>query len=150
MGWRAVLRGWLALPVGQGQGAGGRKCCGLQLSPRERSLKVKGSGLGVRGMKEGFFSHFSHADLTSGRATWPHGTEPRFLHQHDGFIHPPNLCELPPCTKCGTEMKMIQMGGRRLPRWLSGKESSCHCRRHGLNPWSGKIPHATEQLLKTT
>jgi len=30
-----------------------------------------------------------------------------------------------------------------LPRWLSGKGSSCHCwryRRHGFSPWVGKIP----------
>ena len=24
--------------------------------------------------------------------------------------------------------------------WLSGKESSCRCRRHGLDPWVGKVP----------
>ena len=30
--------------------------------------------------------------------------------------------------------------------WLSGKESTCQCRRHGFNPWSGTIPHAVEQL----
>ena len=27
-----------------------------------------------------------------------------------------------------------------LPWWLSGKEPTCWCRRHGLNPWVGKIP----------
>ena len=30
-----------------------------------------------------------------------------------------------------------------LPRWLSGKESACQCRRcnrHGFNPWVGIIP----------
>ena len=26
-----------------------------------------------------------------------------------------------------------------LPGWLSGKESTCQCRRHGFNPWVGKI-----------
>ena len=26
-----------------------------------------------------------------------------------------------------------------LPRWLSGKESSCQCRRLGFDPWVGKI-----------
>ena len=26
-----------------------------------------------------------------------------------------------------------------LPWWLSGKESACQCRRHGFNPWVGKI-----------
>ena len=33
-----------------------------------------------------------------------------------------------------------------LSRWLSGKESTCQSRRHGFDPWSGKIPHAVEQL----
>ena len=33
-----------------------------------------------------------------------------------------------------------------LPWWLSDKEPSCQCRRHGFDPWSGKIPHVTEQL----
>ena len=27
-----------------------------------------------------------------------------------------------------------------LPWWLSGKESTCHCRRRGFDPWVGKIP----------
>ena len=31
----------------------------------------------------------------------------------------------------------------RLSQWSSGKESACLCRRHGFDPWSGKIPHAT-------
>ncbi|XP_060013777.1 parathyroid hormone isoform X3 [Lagenorhynchus albirostris] len=33
-----------------------------------------------------------------------------------------------------------------LPRWCSGWESACQCRRHGFEPWSGRIPHAAEQL----
>ena len=33
-----------------------------------------------------------------------------------------------------------------LPWWLSGKESACQCWRHGFDPWSGRIPQATEQL----
>ena len=33
-----------------------------------------------------------------------------------------------------------------LPWWCSGWESACQCRGHGFDPWSGKIPHATEQL----
>ena len=27
-----------------------------------------------------------------------------------------------------------------LPWWLSGKESTCQCRRHGFDPWIEKIP----------
>ena len=33
-----------------------------------------------------------------------------------------------------------------LPRWLRGQAFACHCRRHGLYPWSRKIPHAGEHL----
>ena len=33
-----------------------------------------------------------------------------------------------------------------LPWWRSGWESACQCRGHGFEPWSGKIPHAVEQL----
>ena len=33
-----------------------------------------------------------------------------------------------------------------LPWWRSGWESACQCRGHGFEPWSGRIPHATEQL----
>ena len=29
---------------------------------------------------------------------------------------------------------------RGLPWWLSGKESTCECRRHGFDPWVRKIP----------
>ena len=38
----------------------------------------------------------------------------------------------------------------RLPWWLSGKESTCQCKRHRFNPSSGKIPHAAEQLSLCT
>ena len=33
-----------------------------------------------------------------------------------------------------------------LPWWRSGWGSACQCRGHGFETWSGKIPHATEQL----
>ena len=33
-----------------------------------------------------------------------------------------------------------------LSRWFSGWESTCQCRGYGFDPWSGKIPHAVEQL----
>ena len=36
------------------------------------------------------------------------------------------------------------LGG--LPWWRSGWESACQCRGHRFEPWSGKIPHAAEQL----
>ena len=42
------------------------------------------------------------------------------------------------------EIKSYGAGG--LPWWRSGWESACQCRGHGFEPWSGKIPHAAEQL----
>ena len=33
-----------------------------------------------------------------------------------------------------------------LPWWRSDWESACQCRGHGFEPWSGRIPHAVEQL----
>ena len=36
-----------------------------------------------------------------------------------------------------------------FPRWSSGKESSCQCRGHRLDPRSSKIPHAEGQLRRT-
>ena len=35
---------------------------------------------------------------------------------------------------------------RGLPWWRSGWESACQCRGHGFEPWSGRIPHAAEQV----
>ena len=37
-----------------------------------------------------------------------------------------------------------------LAWWLSGKEPTCQHRRHGYDPWSGKIPQATQQLSPRT
>ena len=39
----------------------------------------------------------------------------------------------------------ISQGSPRLPRWLSGKESSCQCRRCRFDPWVGKIPWRRKQ-----
>ena len=33
-----------------------------------------------------------------------------------------------------------------LPWWRSSWESACQCRGRGHEPWSGRIPHAAEQL----
>ena len=57
-----------------------------------------------------------------------------------------------PRNKC-THLWSINLRQRRqdyiqwgLPWWHSGWESACQRRGHGFEPWSGKIPHATEQL----
>ena len=42
---------------------------------------------------------------------------------------------------------MLSLKRRRgLPWWYSGWESACQCRGHGFEPWSGRFPHAAEQL----
>ena len=46
------------------------------------------------------------------------------------------------------ELATERLGG--LPWWLSGQESACQCRRHKLNPWSGNIPHAADELSPCT
>ena len=42
--------------------------------------------------------------------------------------------------------KLVKKRIKGFPWWRSGWESACQCRGHGFEPWSGKIPHATEQL----
>ena len=37
----------------------------------------------------------------------------------------------------------------RLPRWLSGKEPACRCRRCGFEHWAGKIPWRKERKVKS-
>ena len=34
---------------------------------------------------------------------------------------------------------------KRFPRWHSGKELACQCRRHRFDPWVGKIPRSRKQ-----
>ena len=41
---------------------------------------------------------------------------------------------------------IAKIPSKGLPWWRSGWESACQDRGHGFNPWSGKIPHAVEQL----
>ena len=48
------------------------------------------------------------------------------------------------CIGYGVDEKKKSVVG--LPWWRSGWESACQCRGHGFEPWSGKIPHAAEQL----
>ena len=38
----------------------------------------------------------------------------------------------------------------RLLFWSSGEESTCQCRGHRFDPWSGKIPHAPGWLSPCT
>ena len=45
-----------------------------------------------------------------------------------------------------SKRKNQKIQGQGLPWWCSGWESACQCRGHGFEPWSGRIPHAAEQL----
>ena len=49
----------------------------------------------------------------------------------------------PNTVKLGVKIVTYEFGGHRLPRWLSGKESACRCKRHKrfrFNLWVRKIP----------
>ena len=46
----------------------------------------------------------------------------------------------------GSTKSLLKKGDQGLPWWRSGKESTCQCKGHRFDPWSGKIPHAAEQL----
>ena len=48
------------------------------------------------------------------------------------------LTEKSGSNKCG-DLKGPRYN-RGLPKWLSGKEPACQCRRHAFNPWVRKIP----------
>ena len=49
-------------------------------------------------------------------------------------------CRLGHVTDFGQQEIRKSNINRALPKWHSGKESACQCRRHGLGPWVGKIP----------
>ena len=49
-------------------------------------------------------------------------------------------------SKEGKRLPQWKKAREWLPWWCSGWESTCQCRGHGFKPWSGKIPHAVEQL----
>ena len=53
----------------------------------------------------------------------------------DTPVHFCDTCELP-----------IKIYGPGLPWWRNGWESACQCGGRGLEPWSGRIPHAAERL----
>ena len=50
------------------------------------------------------------------------------------------------CEQHAASRKLVKNTYLGLPWWRSGWESACQCRGHRFEPWSGKIPHAAEQL----
>ena len=85
--------------------------------------------------------------LYSSPSTWSHVTIPIALREWRPLVLPtfydekpkPKLSNLPKKRKLTDH----QQG---LPWWLSGKESPCQGKRHRFTAWSGKTPHAGEQL----
>ena len=57
-----------------------------------------------------------------------------------------NIKQKQDSNKFNKDFKMLHIQKMWLPWWFSGKESTCQRKRHGFNPWSVKIPHATEPL----
>ena len=51
---------------------------------------------------------------------------------------------------CSLPYLVIKTRKQGRPWWCSGWESTCQCRGHEFDPWSGKIPHAAEQLSPCT
>ena len=47
---------------------------------------------------------------------------------------------------CPQEQHQRVQDRKELPWWLRGEDSTCQCRRYRSDSWSGKIPHAAEQL----
>ena len=65
------------------------------------------------------------------------------------FLIPHNHMDFVPSHTCPvfySFQRSLKFSGVGFPWWRSGWESACQCRGHGFEPWSGKIPHAAEQL----
>ena len=63
-----------------------------------------------------------------------------FLSQADTYLCAANWAQLRmvlPGTDVGVVSRWVHVG---LPRWLSGKESTCQCSRCRFDLWVGKIP----------
>ena len=106
----------------------------------------------------------THSSMLAGEIPWtaePGGLQSTGLqsqtrlstqHTHSYLLRKDQLCfqRQPPLARAEKHsyhpLQQAHWGVWGLPWWLSSKESTCQCRRHGSDPWSRKIPHATEQL----
>ena len=71
---------------------------------------------------------------------------PTLLHYGLNYV-PPSKTHVeiltPSTSECNLIWEYVNYRCNLIPRWLSGKESSCQCRRHkrhGFYPWAGKSP----------
>ena len=76
------------------------------------------------------FSSFS-TELT---LTW--GQEALLLGSNNGCRQGVGRCQ----STAGGKQELRMHLSLGLPRWCSGKESTCQCRRPWFDPWVGKIP----------
>ena len=79
-----------------------------------------------------------HCGVPAGNGVW----RDTIREQMSSTLHPPNTS----LTFRSRGQKQRRKSPPGLPWWRSGWESACQCRGHGFKPWSGRIPHATEQL----
>ena len=97
-----------------------------------------------------FTPWFNFNDISLAKAV-PSEVETSFIHSIYKYLL---RSYYGPCSRCRDTLVnktskipaciLKREGG--LPWWYSDWESACQCRGHGFEPWSGKIPHATEQL----
>ena len=112
-------------------------------------------------LKTGHFEYYSVAILKTKFSTLPRICCCCLLRVFLNYFHKVCiLCYLWPWSLCSVSLVVSwcsdrvtlnaysqqKIKGRGLLWWRSGWESTCQCRGHGFEPWSGKIPHATEQL----
>ena len=71
---------------------------------------------------------------------------------HFSLTSDPFILVLSPLNQHATSKMNNNQQYLGLPLWLSGKESTCQCRRHRFDPWPRKIAQATvpPSLLATT
>ena len=58
----------------------------------------------------------------------------------------PDKYALTLCMMNSRKPASIRVHHQWLPWGSSGLESTCQCRGHGFDPWSGKIPHVMGEL----
>ena len=78
------------------------------------------------------------SELKKNGMLWKNLQYPRALHSGQGN----GICFLSSQLHVNIDWKN-DLG---LPWWCSGWESACQCRGHRFEPWSGKVPHAADQL----
>ena len=72
---------------------------------------------------------------------------PVSLHPHQQVVVLLSIFLATLIARQGCLMVVLFLSNGGLPRWRSGKESSCQCRGQGFDSWVGKIPLEKEMQL---